>query len=441
MIKKISTLLCISFLLSSQTVLAVGSAGFENASFSAESAAQGNAVVAQANEPAAISYNPAGLVQLEGIQAQYNSAFIDVFTRHTHNNNINYSSGTLSYVPTGYLTIKPNKYFGDRLAFGIGADSPFGLANKYDSNDPHVHYTGWRNYLKMFTIKPVAAIKLTKRLSIGAGPVYYRIYDFGGIQAYPNQLVPLGLSTDGQIRLNLAGNTWGWQGGILTEPVDNHHLGFYVRSPVTVHTRGQVKVENSTSGNFETGANAKIDLPLNLTFAYAFDITPKTTIEADFGYTRWAAHKRLYINADHVNTLPGDLVPTREDAILAALGKTDKDYDDGFSIHIGGNHKFNEKFKLMLGSFFYTAVVPQDHFIPAVPDSNRLGFTAGFNYEICKNLTLGTAYLGEMALRRTVDSGVAESTSLPNSSVDGKYFSYIQGFYLTLTYKWENLFN
>ena len=67
-----------------------------------------------------------------------------------------------------------------------------------------LHYTGWDNYLKMYAIKPTVAYKVTDKISVGGGPVWYRIDDFGGIMGYPNDLVTeqAGIATpDGQIRL------------------------------------------------------------------------------------------------------------------------------------------------------------------------------------------------------------------------------------------------
>lgn len=429
--KYFAFLLIASILTLPQQAFAVGSGGFENASFSAESLGEGNAVVAQADEAAAISYNPAGLINLKGLQVQTNNHFISIFTFHDGpTDSHTRSSGTIVPVPTAYMAINPGPILKNRFAFGIGSDSPFGLSNKYDSANTIAHYTGWRNWLKMYTVKPVMAIKLTDWLSMGGGPVYYRIFDFGGIEAYPNQLFPGGLTTDGQVRANLSGNTWGWQYGLLLKSHKKHSLGFYFRSPVTVKTRGRVKVENATLGNFETGANAKIDLPLNMTVGYAFRPTERSVIEADFGYTRWAAHKRLYINTDPVNT--------REDTILRALGLIDKDYSDSFSFHLGGSHQFNDKFILRGGALFYTAAVPHDHFIPAVPDSNRLGFSIGNSYKLTKNITLEMAYVNILSLRRKINNNISESLG---TSVDGKYFSDLQELTLTLTLKFDDLFH
>ncbi len=414
----------------SQPAFAVGSGAFENASFSSVSLGQSNAVVAQADEAAAISYNPAGIAYLPGIQTQTNAAFISVFSkRHTANDHNQSSSGTISVVPTGYVTINPGHYLGDRVSFGVGSDSPFGLANKWNSNQSQVHYAGWRNYLKMYTIKPVAAVKISDKLSIGGGPIYYRIFDFGGIQAYPNAAAFGAGTPDGQVRLNLSGNTWGWHMGMLAKPIEKHQFGFYFRSPATVHTRGQIKVENSTAtGKFETGGKAKIDLPLNFTFAYAYKPTPKWTVESDLGFTRWSAHKRLYIDADPVSTA--------DDAILRAIGKTDKDYSDGWSLHLGGNYKPNAKLTLRAGGLFYWSVVPQDHFIPAVPDSNSAGMSLGAGYAFTKYISADFAYLNRFWFRRKIDNNISETLG---TSIDGRYSSYAQELIVSLNIKWDEL--
>jgi long-chain fatty acid transport protein len=428
--KVICASLLIAIIFSPQSAFAVGSAGFENATFSAKSLAQSNAVTAQADEPAAISYNPAGLTDLKGIQVQGSAAFISAITSVSQPNGAHSTStGTVNTIPLGYLTINPGPLLGDRVAFGIGADSPFGLSKKFDSASPIAHYTGYDNWIKMYTIKPTMAVKVADWLSIGGGPVYYRIFDFYGVQAYPNILG--GTPGDGQVRLNLSGNTWGWQMGALLKPHKQHQLGFYFRSPVNVLTRGLIKVENSAyGGNFETGGNAKMSLPLNFTFAYAFKPSDRTTLEVDFGYTRWSIHRRLFINADPVTA--------NDDSILAAIGKNGKDFNDGFAVNLGGNHKLGEKFTFMGGVDFKWAVVPNDHYIPAVPDSNRLSFGVGVNYAVTKNLDLCVTHYSALFLRRTVNNDISEALG---TSVDGRYFTYLQDNVVSVTLKWDDVFS
>ncbi len=418
---------------------AVGSSGFENSSFSTIQLAQGGAVVAQSEEPAAISYNPAAIADLKGVQLEANSTFISVLTfgKSALTGKRMQSTGTIAPVPTAYATINPGKVLNDKVTFGIGIDSPFGLSDQYPANHPSTKYTGYSNYIKMFTIKPVMAVKPFDWLSLGAGPIYYRTYDLGGVQAYPNCMLPPYNWPDGQVRLNLSGNTWGWQMGALIKPHKKHALGFYFRSPVNMLLKGLGKVENATIGNhFETGVHAKFNLPLNLTFGYAFSPSNKTTLEADFGYTRWSIHKRLYFNADPVGN--------SNDDILRAIGQgsgNDKDYEDTYSIQLGGKHKFNSKFTLRGGMLFYTAAVPKTHWSPMVADSNRIGWSIGTSYEVFKNMNLDLGYIFYLGLRRSIGNEVGENAVLQNSSVDGRYTSIFQLFSVTLRYSWEGIFD
>ena len=432
--KKLSAFLLLPFFLISFSVpaFAVGSAGFENATFSAYSLAQGGATVAQADEPATISYNPAGITQLDGIQAQANMGFISGFTFYNSDTQgSTRSTGTIASFPTGYLTVNPGSYLHDRLSFGVGSDSPFGLTKKYESMHPIARYTGYDISLLMYTIKPVAAIKVNEKISIGAGPVYYRVFDFSAVQKYPNTLL-VGGAADGQVRLDqLKGNTWGWQLGILAKPSKKHSLGFYFRSPVTVKTTGLIKVENSVvGGRFETGGSAKIDLPLNFTWAYAFKPNDGTTIEADLGFTRWSAHKRLFIDAAPVNA--------NDDAVLAAIGKQDKDWSDSFAMQIGARQRITNKLDALLGAYFVTAAAPKDHFIPSVPDSNRLSFSVGAKYSPTPHLDISFAYMVLFNLRRRIDNSLSESLG---TSVDGTYSGFLQDVVLSATYKFDTFLN
>jgi long-chain fatty acid transport protein len=432
---------------------AAGSGGFENASISAKQLALGGAVTATPDEPAAISYNPAGIADLPGVQIQGDANFISLMTfrdNHTttagnvNNTGKSHSSGTLVLVPTGYVTINPGKIFDDKLAFGVGTDSPFGLLNKYNSRDPSVHYAGWKNWLKMYTIKPTVAYKITDKISVGGGPMWYRIYDFGGIQGYPNNLatLPFGVNTpDGQIRLNTAGNHWGWQMGALIKLTEKHRLGYYFRSPVVVKTSGLAKVENSNFAgvggqglhNFETGVHTKVSLPMNMTWAYAYQPTPKTHYEADFTWSHWSTYQRQYFVTDPAANATDNI-------ILNAIRAADKDWRDGYGLQLGASHKLTKKLTLRGGSWFYWTPVPKTSFIPAVADSNHMAVSIGAGYDINKYLTADLCYYNSFYFRRRINNSVGENAALLNSSVDGTYTSYSQAFTVSVTAHWDDLF-
>lgn len=414
---------------------AVGSGGFENASFSAKQLGLGGAVTATPDEPAAISYNPAGIADLPGIQVQADANFISIMTFKYNDVTGNYrSTAPLNLVPTGYVTINPGKVFCDKVGIGIGFDSPFGLKTQYRSEDPAAMYTGYSNYLKMFALKPTLAYKVTDKISVGGGPMWYRVTDFGGVQAYPSGTALFAGTTDGQVRLNSSGNHWGWQLGTLFKLTEKHRFGYYFRSPVVVKCKGMGKVENSTAGgvgehDFETGINTKLALPMNMTWAYAFQPTPKTHYEVDFTWSHWKTHERLFWNV-------GPVANAADAAILNAIRSASKDFHDGYGVQAGVSHKLTKKLTLRGGSWFYWTPVPEKTFIPAVPDANHLAVSLGAGYDINKYLTADLCYYNSFYFRRHIDNSVGGGFG----SVDGTYTGYSQAFTVSLTAKWDDIF-
>jgi|GEM_PF-590657 len=436
---------------------AVGSGGFENAVFSAKQMGQGASVTAVADEPATISYNPAGINDLPGIQYQGSANFINLWTSIESKNTTGgstQSSATTAIIPTSYLTMNPGKKWGfnDRVAFGLGTDSPFGLANKYDSNHTATQYTGYKNWLKMYSVKPVVSFRLADWLSIGAGPVWYRVFNFGQIVKYPNVgLSPaVGATTpDGQVRANLSGNAWGWHMGILAKPADKHKFGFYFRSPALIRLKGLAKGENiadslggtGTNGRFETGVHTKLHLPMNMTWGYEYKATKKTSVSTDFGFTRWSVFDNLNVPVDPINGTSLGGLSGFHDTLLNSLfntpgpgGGADKDYHNSFTWGWGVSHKATDKLTLRGGNYYYTTPVSGQHLTPAVPDSNRVIGALGAGYNITNNLVLDAAYTAIFFMNRGVDNDIGNALG---ASVDGTYKSFLHVWNFSLNYKWD----
>lgn len=439
---------------------AVGSGGFENSSFGSADYGKGVAATANPTNPATISINPAGITELPGVQIQSNMNFINMWTEIDSsrvNGGSTQSSATTVPVPTMYMTVNPGDRFGlnNRLAFGIGTDAPFGLANKYDSNFTAVHYTGYRNWIKMFAIKPVASFRLADWLSIGGGPIWYRAFDVGLVSAYPNRgLATTGLvgatTPDGQVRANMSGNTWGWQLGFLAKPHPKHKFGYYFRSPAKLNLKGLAKGENiadqlggtGTGGRFETGIHSEMNLPLNMTWGYNYKFNEKTDAGIDFGWTRWSSFENLYVPTDSISggNLSG-FFPGAHTSLMNSLfnstgpgGAGDKDWRSAFTLNIGGEHKITDRFRVRAGTFYYWTPVPKSHFTPAIPDANRWTVTAGFGYDLTDWLTWDVAYAAQFFMNRTVNNEISESLG---TSVDGKYKSFLHVWTTGLTMKFD----
>jgi len=420
------------------SAFAIGSGSFENATFTAAALGRGNAVVASSNEAGVVTYNPAGLVDVPGIQMQSSLAGINIVTRHSAGGDSTYGRSGVVPVPTTYLSINPGKaipgeILDDRLAFGIGVDAPFGLLTQYSSTNRIAHFAGWANWLKMYSVKPMMAIRVTDFFSIGGGPTYNRIMDYGQVFSYPNLLAVPG-APDGEIRANLRGHGWGYQFSALLKAHEKHRLAFYFRGPTTAHISGLVKVAGATvGGNFEVSGKAKLDLPLNMTLGYAFKPSDRTTLELDLAFTRWRSHKRVFVDAV-------DLINVADDAILAAVGKIEHDYGNAWTINWGGEHRlksFNDKLTLRTGGIFFFTPIHEANFTSQVPDSNALALTAGFGYDLAKHIRFDLAYFIRYWFHREVDNVGTEGLGL---SLDGNYKSFGQEVQATLTFLWDDFF-
>src|SRR5437899_8038103 len=98
----------------------------------AKAMAQAGAFSARADDPSALFFNPAGILQLDGVQVYLGTTAIWL------------GSSTLDSSLTGaqpdqvYMTAWPSSLYytqkhGDHLAWGVGIDSPFGLKTQWDA--------------------------------------------------------------------------------------------------------------------------------------------------------------------------------------------------------------------------------------------------------------------------------------------------------------------
>ncbi|OIO37462.1 MAG: hypothetical protein AUJ72_04500 [Candidatus Omnitrophica bacterium CG1_02_46_14] len=396
-----------------ENAMATGDGVLENPVYSAKFLGEGNAATADPFEPTAISYNPAGIAYLDGTQTEGTLFGVSGWAYVDQDTGSARSGGSVIPIGTGYITQKLPDLQGTQVVCGVGMDSPFGLSKKSPSTFPAFSYTGFSGRLQMFTIKPTLAVKLNDSFSIGGGPVYNDILHYGAVAHYPNKLgVPVW--PDGQARMDLSGNKWSWQAGALYRLNEKNNVGLYFRGPVVVPLHGKIKVQNSVLlGDFETNANSKLQLPLNLTLGYAFYPDKATALKLDLSYTRWSTIENSIINGDPTGSL-------LDDAIIAALGAANTNYLDAYSIAVGASHDLNEKWTIRGGSFFVFSPVRENNFTPLIPDANRLAFSCGIGYKLTKDVAVDLGYGLALNLTRTVSNSLTKTLG---TSIDGDYFS------------------
>jgi long-chain fatty acid transport protein len=426
----LSQLLVILILLtfSCSSVFAVGSAGFENASLGARSNAQGNAFVAAGDDPSVIAFNAAEMTEVPGTQVTLGDTVITPFPVHQGTGSIDVERASVQTfnTPNSFITTDTHT---KRVFLGFGYTAPFGLATRYGS-ESYMKYIGYSNKFEFQGFSPAMALKVTPWLSVGGGATYY--------SANIEQIVKLkqsgvGGAHDAKMWLDLPGEGWGWNGGILVKPHPKHRIGVNYRSLARIRYKGGLTVEGIDGaytgifgGNtFYTNVNSDIILPPAVTVGYAFLPTDRLKFETDISWVGWSTYDRLEFDIAHSN------------AVLDALTPISEDYHDTINVHFGTEYKLTNEWKLRAGYLFYQTPVEKANFSPTNPDSSRNAVSVGLGYER-QAFAVNLSYMAMFYAKRKISNDVGASSQ---SNVDGTYKNFVNIVGVNFTYKFDQNLN
>jgi len=430
MFSKIRLILSVSLVILvtvfSAKAFGLGSGGYRNEVVDAEAAGQGFCFTAQADNPSAVQYNPAGLTQLQGSQIRVGYVFeapmFSVDSKAT-GDNVNMQKQVF-YLPNVYFVTDLNK---ENLKFGFGANSPYGLSTDW-ANDSFAKHLSTESTVTMMNYNPTLAYKVNDYVSVGAG------IDFFTADVNKHRVVSTTLSsTGGDFQLKGSDEAWGYNFGLLLKPSEKHSIGISYRSEINAELEGTVALDglNATgqavfgAASYSTKMKSKSTIPRSLAFGYAYKPNNKWTIEADAEWTDWASTESEFL------TYPDETDATRL-ATLNTDNPASRDWRSVWAYGIGAEYQATDKLELRGGFLYEQSPIPSANFEPNLPDANKHGITVGAGY-LFKNVNIDASYAFFKYRDRDVTNDVGSSTT---TNVDGKYKGYTNIVGLSLTYKY-----
>ncbi len=402
-----------------KNVLAQGAAGLHNPVLGASALAQGNAFVARADDASAIYFNPAGLTQLQKPQLSLGASFVLPSVEY-HGNGVSEDMDTkVNTIPNMYFT---SPIIENKLAAGLGVNVPYGLQGKWDG-DGFSRYVVTDFDLRIINVNPTITYKPFSFFSIGVGLDYYyantdqgRHINVGGINSVLTG-APVNTSTpDGLQDLEMRGDAFGYNTGMLFNITPSHSVGISFRSKADIDLKGKLKVSNLSgattavfgSDDFDTRTTTNATLPEMLSLGYAYKHNNLWSIEADVQWTNWSRFDVIKYDFDTTNAL---LEANKEDV---------RNWHNTLSFALGGEYKLNEALKIRGGYTFHESPVPSDTFEPSIPQSSRHGLFTGLGYSWGKKLNkeIDFAYGTVFYENRNVDNSVGDAVQGP---IDGHY--------------------
>lgn len=334
--------------------------------------------IAQVDDSSAVAQNPANLTDLTNVEAQATPGVIYYKANFDSSAVPGESAHTVDHwnlIPNAFLAVP---MFDGKFAFGLGLSSPYGLAVHWDENSSaFAPVTGVFRYttpysvdLQTLNINPTIAMTLGDKLHVGIGlDVMWSEIELK--QFYPWAAVTMNpASPDGNLHSDADGFGVGANLGVSFQITEHQRLAITYRSPIRVNYGGEFSVDNDPlvgGGVSQSSFNTSIKFPTIVAVGYGVELPHKVRLETDFEWVQFSNFKNLPINIG--NPPPG--LPT----------SVAENWDDDFTVGIGGDWQFADNWVLRAGYQFYKTPVPDSDLTPSIPDADENVFTIGLGYK------------------------------------------------------------
>ena len=351
-------------------------AGFAIYEWGARDMALGGATVGRADDPAALSSNPAGITQLDGVQVTAGIMGIHPVLDVEGNGESETSDEDALYLPPHfYATWKVN----DRYSVGLATFSRFGLGTVFD-DDWEGRYNSYEGTMESVSVNPNVAVKVTDKFSaaFGVEAMYLNFnlkkkINFGALG-----------QPDGDTDLEADGFGYGFNMALHYQPCQYAKVGLSYRSPVTMKVNGDANFSDiptsplplETLGAFrDTSASGTVVLPDSFAFGVAMYPMEKLSIEVGAIYTLWSKYDELKIN------FGDDVIPVNGNPFnLTDESTSPKNWNDVWRFNVGVEYAALDWLDLRLGYVYDNTPVPDETIDYLLPDSDRQIFSTGLGF-------------------------------------------------------------
>ena len=348
-----------------------------------------NAFTAQADDPTALYFNPAGIAYLKGFQVNLGSVVIAVPQTQFDGTTGLSGSAEVSEKAKKDLFIAPNLYATYTLealplTFGLGVNSIYPLAKSWDDS------SAFRNQMQNISVKPInfqptVAYRFDDlNLAVAAGlDVTHAIVSLSKSAYVPDPGNPNAPAELGIMGLDGTANAVGYNLGIKWKPAKELSFGVAYRSEITLRVDGNANFLATTqagaaaigqSANFASYnsriratsvVSSTITLPDSLALGVAWQPNDRLTVEVDAERTGWSSMKSLEFKFDNAQLNGFNNQPQA------------MNWKDAWCYKTGGQYAYSKMLDLRAGFAYDTNPIPDSTLGPMLPDADRTNLSFG----------------------------------------------------------------
>jgi len=388
---------------------------------STKATAMGEAFIAQADDPTAVAFNPAGLGQVTGVQVSVHGTLCNAFIEHTaRGGGSTDNESPWQLVPSAFIA---GDFGVEGMGFGLGITVPNGLSSEW-AEDSFARYVATFSDLQVADVSPALAVEVGGRLRLGAGLnlLYSRarlekMIDWGAPAGFPGMF-------DGEQVLKSEGTGYGFNLGAIFAVNAKHRIACTYRSPVTVDYDGDLTLRDippaaGMGTTLKVDAEASIDYPASVVLGYAWMPTERCKVEVNLDWTDWDPVDSITVEFD---------APGMADAVLA------QDFHNTIAYKLGAEYLLNQTLALRGGYIYNQNATDEEAWRPSLVDTDSHLLSAGVGCRL-GDVTVDAAVQLVFYEPRSIDNNVDMNESISSSTVDGKYEGWAPCVSLGATYR------
>lgn len=385
---------------------AVRAGGFAIDEQGAVAMGRANAFAAQADDPSAVFYNPAGIARLSGTQISIGANLIVPSVRFDGEvtGNRTETKPALFYPFNVYAIHRLN----GEWVIGLAIFSPFGLSTDWP-RDWEGRYAATFSELNTLEINSSLAWNMSRRLRVAAG-----------LSAVPStvtlrrRLQIAGLS-DGDAKVMADAIGFGFNLALMFDVSSRNRIGVTYRSPIRLALDGETNFTfPDPLVDFDEPTKSKLILPARIAFGWAVELGHGLTGEADIWWTQWSTVNEIEIDFERSSLVDSTIV---------------KNWENSYTLRIGA--EWGSLWTFRAGYAFDLTPVPSDTIDPSLPDAHRHILAAGSGIDVWK-VRVDLAYMLLWFVKRGVDNEIP--TGGDPFVQRGEYKTHVHQIGLNLTY-------
>ena len=374
-------------------------------------AAQGNAfagATAGAENGSYAYFNVAGLTRQKGTQLNIGGTYI---APRAEASNVKDADGNRGSDVNNIVhsAVAPNAtishQINEKAFIGVGLNVPYGMITKYDEEWAGSDH-GITSKVISATVTPMFAYKVTDKLSLGAG-----------LQMQYIRARLTNTAQNQQIKTAVKGDAFdiGYQLGAMYEFNENTRIGVAYRSQVKHKLTGELSASMPLP-NLNQNINARLTTPEMLSMGIYHQLNDKWAVMAEYQRVFWSSFETLDIYGQD----------------YPFVSSTKEKWRDTNFFAVGASYQIDHQWKWRLGLAYDQSAVRVQHRTPRIPDSDRIWYSTGLNYQYNDKLTFDLAYTYIKAHKAHLDTSLTGNTG---SHVTAEYTNSVQLFGLSLNYK------